>query len=136
MPIETNANCTLFARRDSLSFEYWRICSWQNGHPNDRVSTINDTPPFDEIRLDMEMGVPSRRYTVDFESASLGLMVRACGEGAPVITEALPHSHDGESLESSSEDDATARRSWTDVAGNTWLGANPDAVFEIGRAHV
>ena len=63
--MDTSAKLILlfaFARSSSFRLvEYCNICSWQKGHPNDRVRTINDMPLslLDEIKLDMEMGDPS-----------------------------------------------------------------------------
>ena len=59
--------------------------TWQKGHPKDRVSTISDTPLWsdDDINLDTETDDPSRRYTVDSDSASLGFIDLARGDGAP-----------------------------------------------------
>lgn len=42
-------------------------------------------------RLDTGTGLPSSRYTVDLDRASLGLMSRACSDGEPDIVVALPH---------------------------------------------
>lgn len=85
--METNANRTLlFARSllDFLSIEYWRICSWQKGQPKDLVNTTSDTPA-SEIRSDIGTGDPSRRYTVDCESAFLASRTRflASDDGPP-----------------------------------------------------
>jgi len=90
--------------------EYWRICSWQKGQPNDRVSTTSDTPSV-AIRLDTEMAEPSRRNTVDLERASRVLMFRAASEGAPEIRMVsallLPLSHS--QLDDDDDDEAWIR---------------------------
>ena len=91
---------------DSLSIEYWRICSWQKGQPKDLVRTTSDTPA-SKIRSDIGTGNPSRRYTVDCESAFLASSTRflALDDGPPdsivVVTAA-------ESAEGDDDYDATA----------------------------
>lgn len=96
----------------------------------------------------MEMGVPLRSYTVDCESASLGSIVRAWGEGAPEMMAALPHSH-GESVAL-----LLLLDSGPAIGKTLWIaGTNADTLtrvvmlanashrvwnsnMEIGRAHV
>ena len=100
-PIETRTNCTPFARSSPLLFAYWRICSWQNGHPNDLVRTTNETPFLLGNRLDTEIGVPSSFNTDDCSMASRGLMARAACEGAPEIFAEFPHPQSVVSVEKS-----------------------------------
>ena len=139
LPMDTSAKLILlfaFARSSSFRLvEYCNICSWQKGHPNDRVRTINDMPLslLDEIKLDMEMGDPSNWYTVAWDKAVLGLIDLAAGEGAPEIMVAEPHSHVVSDEERSEEGDDGSAASWRDWG--TWcrVGANADA-FVARRA--
>lgn len=73
----------------SKSLSYCRICSWQNGQPNDRVRTTKLTPSVS--KFDTKTWLPSSRHTIDFDRASLGLMSRASSDGEPEIKAALPH---------------------------------------------
>mmetsp|Transcript_18361 Transcript_18361/g.33140 ORF Transcript_18361/g.33140 Transcript_18361/m.33140 type:complete len:158 (+) Transcript_18361:797-1270(+) len=96
--MEIKANRTrlgLFAESSSfLNWEYWSICSWQKGHPNDLVSTTRDTPPSDERSSDTGIGDPSSLETVDSDNARMGSTRRARAEGVPDTVVASPHSRD------------------------------------------
>ena len=131
VPMETRDSVTPASRRSDLRVEYWRICSWQKGHPNDLVRTRSDVPPFPPPfpggggggarRSDAIIVDPSRRYTgiEDDDSDARTSMVRASGEGEPENETAAAEAGGGEAQpQSGTSSSAPSSSSATRRAGD------------------